>query len=44
VIETVATRLVLRDGGKMAVRIVQPPQPDYAARLCAFLEHKSLSR
>jgi GNAT superfamily N-acetyltransferase len=40
VIQTLATGLTLRDGGRMTVRLVEPPQPDYARRLCHFLAHK----
>jgi len=31
----------LRTGETMAIKIVEPPQDDYAERLCHFLEHKS---
>ena len=31
----------LKSGEKMAIKIVQPPQEDYAEKLCHFLEHKS---
>ena len=33
----------LKTGVTLAVSLVEPPQPDYAARLCVFLAHKSPS-
>lgn len=33
-------QVVLRDSTPMAIYRVEPPQPDYAAALCHFLEHK----
>ncbi len=38
-IETVAD-VTLRGGQTMTVKVVQPPEPDYAEKLCRLLEHK----
>jgi len=33
-------QVALKSGEELAITMVEPPQPDYATRLCHFLEHK----
>ena len=36
-------QVTLKSGEDMVITMVEPPQPDYAERLCQFLEHKGPS-